>query len=295
MSEESPQPAEPSPGGRLPVAEGKGIVYGLFVPNAPNLIDPDSFGGIGRTTVAALRALELVPRVRPEVLLVSSPHFVSRGTLLAQASPRPRCLHDFGGMPRSLDEVSYTPPGEPRLASMLVEEGQKAGLPVATTTEWGLDHGAWAPLMHLAPAADVPVVPLSIADLPPQQHIAWGRAIRAAVARAERRAVFVATGSITHRLDLARFEESATWSEGELLESEMVDLIVAGHAEELSRYDRAKWATAAPEGELLPLFTLLGAIGGTYRSREAASGQAFGAAGLTILEFVPSTGESGGD
>src|SRR3972149_7232519 len=160
------------------------FVYGLYAPNAPNLSEPEVFGGAGRETVRVMRSLDMERRRTPDVLLVPSPHGISRSGFLVQASARPRCIHDFTGFPPALYEVRYDAPGNPDLARALVEEGRRRHLAVDTTTDWGLDHGAWATLLHVAPSRKIPVVPLSIAPLPAEEHLAWGEAIAAAVAKA---------------------------------------------------------------------------------------------------------------
>ncbi len=263
------------------------LVYGLYAPNAPNLIAPEVFGGAGEPTVKALRALDVPNRVRPDVILVASPHWVSPGGFQVQASVRPRQIYDFSGFPRQMYEVRYTPPGEPDFARAIVEEGQRRHLPVEATGDWGLDHGAWATLLHVAPDARIPVVPLSIAGLPPGEHVAWGEAIGAAVAKTDQRVAFVSTGSITHRLD--RFDPSspARWPEAERVEKEITDLVLARRYQDLANFDPQKWAVVAPEGDLAPLFIMVGALGPPFQPRLVSTEQAFGAVSLTVLEFLP--------
>ncbi|MGH9389603.1 MAG: dioxygenase family protein, partial [Vicinamibacteria bacterium] len=150
-----------------------------------------------------------------------------------------------------------------------------------------LDHGAWATLLHVAPSQNIPVVPLSIAALPPEDHMAWGEAIADAVSDSGKTVAFLSTGSISHRLDLMNMAAPKPWPEGEEVEKEIVDVILARRYLELASFDPVKWATVAPEGDLAPLFTMVGALGPKFKPRLASSEQVFGAVSLTVLEFEP--------
>lgn len=96
---------------------------------------------------------------RPEVILCVSAHWETRGVRLT-AMERPRTIHDFGGFPQELYEVQYPAPGSSDLAreTCVLLAGGGAGLDM----EWGLDHGSWSVLRQMYPAADIPVVQLSL-------------------------------------------------------------------------------------------------------------------------------------
>ncbi len=261
------------------------LVYGLYAPNAPNLIAPDVFGGSGREAVEALKGLGVPGRIRPDAALVATPHWITRD-FQVEVSARPRQIYDFGGFPRKLYEVRYQPPGDPELARLIVEEGKRRGLPVEGTSDHGLDHGAWAPLLHIAPEAKIPVIPLSVTYLSHDEHVAWGEAIGTALAKTDKRVAFVSTGSITHRLDRFGMSETAEWPEGARIEKEIVELLLAKKYREVASFDPQKWQTVAPEGDLAPLFEMIGALGPRFTPRLVYTGQAFGAAGLSTLEFL---------
>ncbi len=263
------------------------LAIALYVPNAPNLIDPALFGGAGARTVQALRGLQLEERERPGVVVVVSPHWWTGPGWQVNGSERPDQIYDFSGFRPALGQVRYRPPGDPALAARLAQAAQKEGLPVAVTEDWGLDHGAWAPLMNLLPGARVPVVPLSIARRSPEDHLALGRVLGRELWDDPRRVLLVATGSITHRLDRIRMGSATTWVEGARIEEEITALAIGGRGEALLTYPRDRFRTVAPEGELLPLFTLLGAIGPEARGKVVSTEQVWQAAGMTVMEFHP--------
>jgi 4,5-DOPA dioxygenase extradiol len=77
------------------------------------------------------------------------------------ASAAPATIHDFGGFPAELYALRYPAPGDPELASRIVARLAAHGGARLDSTR-GLDHGAWVPLRYLYPAADVPVVQVSL-------------------------------------------------------------------------------------------------------------------------------------
>lgn len=101
---------------------------------------------------------------RPKAVLSISAHWYIPATSVT-AMPSPRTIHDFGGFPPELYEVTYPAPGDPALAKRI--QTLLAPVSVGRDEHWGLDHGTWVVLSHVFPRADIPVVQLSINETQP--------------------------------------------------------------------------------------------------------------------------------
>lgn len=145
---------------------------------------------------ALLRALA-VALPRPRAILVVSSHWMTRKVQVT-ASPRPETIHDFGGFAAHLYRLSYAAPGAPEWAARVVAQLATRGIGAGFDDTRGLDHGAWVPLMHLYPDADIPVFQVSLpAYRTPAQFLRFGQAL---AGLREEGVLIVASGSITHNL-----------------------------------------------------------------------------------------------
>ncbi|MEJ5989755.1 class III extradiol ring-cleavage dioxygenase [Ramlibacter sp. PS3R-8] len=134
---------------------------------------------------------------KPQAIVVVSPHWMTRGVEIA-ASDRPETIHDFGGFPRALYSLQYPAPGSPSLAARVQQVLRASGIPSSLDSQRGLDHGAWVPLMHMFPEADVPVVQVSLPfDTDEGKAFALGRAL---APLAQEGVLVVGSGSLTHNL-----------------------------------------------------------------------------------------------
>lgn len=137
---------------------------------------------------------------RPKAILVVSAHWETHGAIHLTAGTHPRTIHDFRGFPQELFDIQYPAPGSPELVDRV------AGLLGADATVrddgWGFDHGSWGVVLPMFPAADIPMIQVSLnRALTPDEHIA--AAARLAVLRDED-VLLVASGNVVHNLALWR-------------------------------------------------------------------------------------------
>ncbi len=227
---------------------------------------------------------------KPRAVVVVSPHWITAGLEVA-TSPRPETIHDFGGFPEALYQLRYPAAGAPEVAAEVLEALARAGFPGRSNPHRGLDHGAWVPLMHLYPQADVPVVQLSLPMTgSPQVLLALGRAL---APLRQQGVLLLASGSITHNLMDFRLGGGEAAYAREFMEW-VADTIAAGDLEALlDLRRRAPHAVRAhPTDEhLQPLLVAIGAAGEDWAAaRRLEGGLVYGVIGMDSYAFGVTAG-----
>ena len=171
---------------------------------------------------------------RPRAVLCISAHWYLPATL-ATAMAAPRTIHDFGGFPKELYQVSYPAHGDPQLARRVQE--LLAPLPVGLDNSWGLDHGTWSVLAHVFPDADIPVVQLSIDETQPAEfHFELGKRL---TPLRDEGILIMGSGNLVHNLHTyawgKHMPEPYDWAVR--FETTARELMLSGEFEPLVQYD----------------------------------------------------------
>ena len=142
---------------------------------------------------------------KPTAILCVSAHWETRGTFVT-AMEMPPTIHDFGGFPKALFDVQYPAPGSPGLAKETKDIIKKTA--VGLDDKWGLDHGAWSVIKHLYPAADVPVIQLSLDYYQtPQYHYELAKELSSL---RKKGVLIIGSGNMVHNLRMVAWDKINT-------------------------------------------------------------------------------------
>ncbi|MCM2257885.1 MAG: dioxygenase [Vicinamibacteria bacterium] len=220
-------------------------------------------------------------------LLVVSAHWEAPGAFRVTAADRPPVYHDFWGFPEELYRLDYPAAGDPALATRIVDLLRAAGLDAAADPQRPWDHGVWVPLRLARPAADLPVVQLSLPrPRTPALLEAAGAALRPLAAEG---VILVGSGGIVHNLPRLHFGDEAApvdgWARG--FDDWVGARVESGRGEEVFAYREA-----APDADLAvptsehfdPLFVALGYAGPQAKARTVHASFKYGS--LSLRSFA---------
>ncbi len=199
---------------------------------------------------------------RPKAILIVSAHWESAPVSLSATASGTPLVYDFGGFEQKYYEMTYETPDARSLATRVAAMMPDTE-PMHQHSSRGLDHGAWVPLKIMYPAADIPVLQMSLPTQDPYRLLELGR--RLAPLRDEG-VLIVGSGFLTHGLPFlreSRIEADAPgWSRE--FDAWAAEALTRGDVDELAAY-RSKapgMPYAHPTVEhYTPLFITLGTAG----------------------------------
>ncbi|MEZ4751725.1 MAG: tRNA U-34 5-methylaminomethyl-2-thiouridine biosynthesis protein [Bdellovibrionota bacterium] len=191
------------------------IVGGFIAPHPPHLVYGEnppqnrvrSQGGWETLRWAYERARASIERLKPDVILVHSPHWM---TIVGHHFA---CVPKLAG--RSVDPIfphlfqyDFDMKVDTELAELCVEEALKEGLSAKkmTNPKFRVDYGTIVSLHLLNPKWDIPVLPVSANNSPyafadsigQEEMVKLGTATRRAIERRGVRAVLAASNTLSH-------------------------------------------------------------------------------------------------
>lgn len=198
---------------------------------------------------------------RPKAILAVSAHWQAALPLRITTADEPGVIHDFNGFPAELYALDYPASGDPKLAKRTSHILDAAGMKVTADAKRGFDHGVWSVLRHAFPAADIPVVQLTLPTIEPARLAELGKAL--APLRNEG-VLLLGTGGLIHNLRRVRWDSDEGLIEPWALEAEawFMERIETRRSDELFRHRELLPLSfeAAPTTEHLdPLFVAFGA------------------------------------
>lgn len=193
---------------------------------------------------------------KPRAVVVVSAHWEHGLPAIAGAAAGTPLYYDFSGFHPRYKTLPYATPDATDLAARIRGMlGQTTA--VHEFTDRGLDHGAFIPLMAMYPAADVPVVQLSMPSLDPSALLQLGTRLRPL---REEGILILGSGFMTH--SFAVFTRPALAAHTEAFDEWAADALARADVDALSDYRQKApgVAVAHPTADhFVPLLVSVGA------------------------------------
>ncbi|KAK5994616.1 4,5-DOPA dioxygenase extradiol [Cladobotryum mycophilum] len=123
------------------------------------------------------KILKLGTPEQPRAIVLVTAHWTTgEPTISSEASHE--LLYDYYNFPPEAYKLKYPAPGEPELAQTVSAAFEEQGLKPVLDGKRGWDHGVFIPMLLVNPAADVPIVQVSVLESEdPEKHLRMGAAL----------------------------------------------------------------------------------------------------------------------
>ena len=247
------------------------VVGAIMVPHPPVILPEIGRGEerkLAASDAAYRRAAAFVAALRPETIVLSSPHSVMYADYF-HISPGDSARGDLGQFraPQVRFQVEY----DARFTSALSALAERAGFPAGTLGERKpeLDHGTMIPLYYINQYyTDYRLVRVGLSGLPLADHYRLGQLIAQTAQKLGRRVLFVGSGDLSHKL-LAEGPYGLA-PEGPEYDARVMDVMGRAAFDELLDFDEGFCERAAECGHR-SFCILAGALDGKRTEAEKLS------------------------
>ena len=263
------------------------ILAAFMVPHPPMIIPAIGRGNerqVENTTLAYEQVADEIAALRPETIILSSPHTTMYLDYF-HISPGRSAFGSFGQF--RAPEVRFTETYDAELVERIQKLAQVQQFPAGTLgeREKELDHGTMVPLWFIRQKyTDSKLVRVGLSGLPLTDHYALGQIIRQAVEETGRRAIYVASGDLSHKLQ--EYGPYGFAPEGPAYDKRIMDVCGRGAFEELFQFDDAFCERAAECGHR-SFVIMAGTMDGRKVEANAISHEDVTGVGYGICTFYP--------
>ncbi|MBO6158036.1 MAG: AmmeMemoRadiSam system protein A [Firmicutes bacterium] len=263
------------------------ILAAYMVPHPPMIVPAIGRGSeaqIPATIQAYQEIARDVARLRPDTLIITSPHQIMYRDYF-HISPGSRASGSFSQF--RAPQVTFQESYDTALVQEISRLADEAGLPAGTMGERDkqLDHGTMVPLWFIRNVyPDGRIVRIGLSGLPLADHYRLGMLIQQAVNALGRRAVFIASGDLSHKLQ--SYGPYGFAPEGPAYDERIMDVMGRGAFGELFDFSEDFCNKAAECGHR-SFVIMAGALDGRGVRAEALSHEDVTGVGYGICRFIP--------
>lgn len=214
------------------------LLAGYMVPHPPIAVPEIGRGEelkIADTLASFDEVAADIASIKPDTVILTSPHSILYRDYF-HISPGRSAIGDFGRF--GARSVTFSTLYDEELVEAISEEAGKSGIPAGTEGERDplLDHGTTVPMYFINKRyTGYKLVRIGLSGFSLQTHYDFGKAIRRAIDKTDRRVVFVASGDLSH----CQKEDGpyGYQKEGPVYDEKIMNTMGAGDFKSLVNYD----------------------------------------------------------
>ena len=263
------------------------ILAAYMVPHPPMIVPAVGRGSeeqIRATTRSYEQVAEEIAVLKPDTIIITSPHSVMYADYF-HISPGKGARGDFGQFRAS--QVRFEEEYDTELVGAIAQAAGAQGFPagVMGERERRLDHGTMVPLYFIRQRYQGgKIVRIGLSGLPLSEHYRFGQIIREAVDRLGTKAVFIASGDLSHKLQ--DYGPYGFAQEGPQYDERIMDVCSRAAFGELFDFDETFCDRAAECGHR-SFVIMAGALDGQAVKAKALSHEDVTGVGYGICTFKP--------